>query len=283
MNGTSAPLRALLLDDGEALTHAGAALPHLPEALEVLARLEVAPAVPLDLGLLVATESPGGQGQPRIEALKRLGILRFFDAPEAHITSYSAAGLSRPALEGALRRLGLDPDVHAGLVVTASPAVVSACAAIGVRALRFGEGGDFDDWSAGPLTVMRVLGVREGESLLRALNLRLDARYGLQLARILRVETRGDGVTLVNGVAPTGGGSDGLGPLSVAVTLGPSGDVTTLETPESAEEAHAFVGMLQANSLVGPADGPLDPSMTHTLGTGSDGQPGVKRGRYSID
>jgi FMN phosphatase YigB (HAD superfamily) len=145
---------ALLFDLGETLIHDGAVLPGVFAMLDLARSLTLATGEPLPLGLVSDyTEPVHGDDEAERQALfeEYLGIVRglellaYFSPPEQHVTLSFQAGARKPdarVFVYALQRLGCEPVLDRCVYVTEDAGHVAACRALGMRALRFGPGGD---------------------------------------------------------------------------------------------------------------------------------------------
>jgi hypothetical protein len=286
-------IRALLVDLGP-LTGASVAPEWFAEALTVLASFETSPGELVRLGLLADPGPSSGatdeasSSRRIVDAARGLGVLQYFDPPDRHITAATLTGAAEPdrrVVESALQRLGVEPLVGACFLATASATAAAAAKGIGMHVVKVDPTVDSGGWSAVPLLVAHLLHLEDGKALLPALNLRLKQRFGLALSSVDRIEPR-EGHLMVTAISPHGGGPSASEPMTVVVALQPNGDVATIKTAgsplDSAEETRDFVRTLEANHQIGPANQPLQPGVTHTIELGPDGEPIVKRNRFSI-
>jgi beta-phosphoglucomutase-like phosphatase (HAD superfamily) len=287
--GPGAQLRALLFDLGDTLERDGVVLAGVPEALTAIAAVRthlgepVPRALVSDVGPASTPEEIAAAFSAYVAEVRRLGLLPWFDPPEVHVTLSAQAGVRKPdprVFALALTRLGLAPDLAGAAFFTEDAAHVEAARALGMTALRFGAGGDFDDWAAAPLLVIRLAGTDDPATLLTALNLRLEQRHGISLARLDRIALGGEGPGTIVGTTPPG--PDGVA-RSVEVTLAKNGDVAALRTEgggvSTDADAARFRGVLEDNHAVGRD---LAPGVTHTLEPDAEGAEALQRRRFSI-
>ncbi|WP_437826590.1 HAD family hydrolase [Sorangium sp. So ce1153] len=293
---TILPSSVLLLDLGGTLEHGGVVLPDAAGALDVISGFRTSSGQRLPMALVSDFTMPApGAGSDEIERLFRdhvdmlshLGLASYFQPPEQRITLSTQAGVRKPhraVFELALERLGVAPRLDACLFVTESAEHVGACRALGMHALRFGPDGDFDAWSAGPLILARVLGIRDAEALGSALDLRLHRRFGQRLLRVESIAESGDGGARIS--ALVGDAPDSPTPVAADITLARSGDVAALAVDGSPVGARAdadlYRRVLDDNARIAPAGADLPPGATHTLEPGPDGDMVLRRRRYSI-
>ena len=161
-------IRAVLFDLGDTLETDGRLLPGAVEALEGVAGLSNAGAR-LKMGLISDyTMPPAGAGPERIDALfreyveivRRLGLLRFFEPPEQHVTLSTHAGVLKPdakIFQLALRRLGIGGDVTAAIFITEDADHVRAAKKLGMTGLQYGSASGIPAWSSAVPTIRRIL------------------------------------------------------------------------------------------------------------------------------
>ncbi|WP_437576549.1 HAD family hydrolase [Sorangium sp. So ce887] len=290
------PPSVLLLDLGGTLEYGGVVLPDATRALEVVSDFRTSSGQRLPMALVSDFMMPApGAGSDEIERLFRdyvdmlshLGLASYFQPAEQRITLSTQAGVRKPhraVFELALERLGMAPRLDACVFVTESAEHVGACRALGMRALRFGPDGDFDAWSAGPLVLARLLGIRDAEALRPALDLRLDRRFGQRLLRVESIADAGNGGARIS--ALVGDAPDTPTPVAADITLARSGDIAALVVdgfPADARvDADLYRRVLDENARIAPADAELPPGATHTLEPGPGGDMVLRRRRYSI-
>lgn len=267
----------LLIELGDAVVHAGRLRAGVSEALEVLAEH-------VHLGLLARAE--GAQGGDALvwvtKNLRALGLSPFFEPPAQHVLVHAEPIPDRRVFQDARSWVGTEAEGEATVLVTAREEMAKRARALGIHVLRFGPGGQFDEWEALPLLVLRELQRGyEARSLLPALDLRLEQRFGLSLSRIESIDRDPHGRVRIEGTVPTGGG-DGLAPMSVTIELAPDGDVATLSEPGAREEAEAFYETLEQNAQVAGSGERLEPGMTHVMEESPEGERRPVRKRFSI-
>lgn len=158
-------IRAVLFDLGDTLVSGDKLLPGVRPALESIAALK-ADGAPLQLGLVSDWEEPDPSADPAalerseaayVELVERVGLLDLFSPPKAKITLSTSVGVRKPdprIFERALVQLGLPSDqLDAAVFITENAAHVAAARALGMNALRFGEGGDFAKWNEAPALI----------------------------------------------------------------------------------------------------------------------------------
>src|SRR5262249_14783617 len=145
-------IAALLIDLGDTLVQGEQVLPHAPEALACLASVPVEHGGTLPLALVSDFDDALSE---YVALVDKLGLLRYFDPPERHVTISALEGVRKPArkiFELAMTRLGLGPDLARAAFITENAGHISACRALGMKALQFGV--DFQDWADVPLRVL---------------------------------------------------------------------------------------------------------------------------------
>ncbi|MDI1480340.1 hypothetical protein [Polyangium sp. y55x31] len=268
----------LLIELGDAVMHAGRLRSGVSEALVVLTEH-------VHIGLLARAEDAQGRDAllPVTESLRALGLSRFFEPAAQHVLVHAEPIPGRHVFQDARSWVGTDAEGGAIVLVTAREEMAKQARALGIHVLRFGPGGQFDEWEALPLLVLRELeGGHDARSLLPALNLRLEQRFGLSLSHIESIDRGRHGRIRIAGIVPTGGGEDGLSPMSVTIELAPDGDVATLIEPGAREEAEAFHETLEQNRQVAGIGDPLEPGMTHVMEESPEGELRPVRKRFSI-
>lgn len=167
------PIRAVLLDLGGTLERDGAVLPGVPEALELLTGLMTRSGEPIEVALVSDYEEAAGPDdvdrlfREYVEIVRKLDLLRFFEPPERRATLSTQAGARKPdrrVFELAMRRLGLSPTLETAVFVTENEAHVAAARELGLHALRFGPGGDFEDWQRATPVLLSALGLGDPDA-----------------------------------------------------------------------------------------------------------------------
>ncbi|WP_441289041.1 HAD family hydrolase [Sorangium sp. KYC3313] len=293
---TILPPSVLLLDLGGTLEYGGVVLPDAARALDVVSGFRTSSGQRLPVALVSDFTMPAsGSGPVEIERLfheyvdmlSHLGLAPYFQPPEQRITLSTQAGVRKPhraVFELALERLGVAPRLDACLFVTESAEHVGACRALGMHALRLGPDGDFDVWSAGPLILARVLGIRDAEALRPALDLRLERRFGRRLLHVESIADASNGGARIS--AMVGDALDTPTPVAAEITLARSGDIAALAVDGSPVDARAdaelYRRVLEDNAMIAPAGAELPQGATHTLAPGPGGDMALRRRRYSI-
>jgi hypothetical protein len=291
-NGAAEPLCAVLFDVGDTLEHDGVLMPAVPEALAVIAAVETPAGARLRLGLVsdvAPTPTPAALEDAfadYVERIRRLGLLRWFEPPEEHVTLSAHVGVAKPdarVFAKALARLGLPARLATAAFFTEDAAHVAACRALGMHAFRVGPGGDVDDWAVAPLLLRQLARDDHPGRLLAALNLRLEQRFGMALSRIEEVKALDEnGERAVTGPIAEPASPDGSQRLAM-VTLSARGDVASLRiaaaTSDPGKDTERYRRVLEDNHLVAPE---LGPGITHTVEVDPEGSEIVRRRRYSI-
>jgi hypothetical protein len=287
-------LSALMLDLGETLVHEGVVLPHVHESLSILKTFTSGDQTPLALALVSDFGEPGEGNEGErfeqyVETVGKLDLLRYFEPPERHITLSFQAGARKPdrrVFELALTRLGAEADLTTAGFITENSQHVAAASSLGMKTLRFGAMGDFEDWAEAPLRVASWLALPP-TALLPALNLALEHEFGLLLSN-LREDQGAKAGRLMRGLV-TQTLESTAAPIELEVGVTAEGTLGALRVPDVAlddsEASRQFLETLRANKQVvtgGEGRAPLPPGATHEVVTGPDGRPLLTRKRFSL-
>jgi hypothetical protein len=247
--------------------------------------------------------TPGSESDPAAAAFRQLRgrleswqLLSFFEPLDRRVT-LSAHAVDRPPdrrlFFTALRRLGSPAGLDECLYVTADPAQVGPCRALGMMVLRRGEdGGEFTDWSELPLLVAHALDAGGDENLEAALRLRLRVTQGLELLSARRLPGGGGAVQARGQVwVPLRG--PGLGelegvrvqlPATLTVSFDPRGRIASVRGRQPSGQAQAEAA-LQAQSLLSNGQVELGKpgltATTHAVETDERGERYLVRKRFS--
>jgi FMN phosphatase YigB (HAD superfamily) len=210
-------LLALLLDLGETLVHQDKVIEHVPEALDLIRSLRTFQGIPLPLALVSNYTMPA-PGAPQTEVaqlfdeyvdyVRRVGLLRYFEPAELHITLSTQAGVKKPdpaIFRVALQRLGLAPDLSTGMFITEEPQHIAAARALGMTAWQYGR--DFRDWRQAVSIVADAL-VQDIAALEKAGGVSAESRFKKALEDNAAIAQRGralaPGETHVEEIGPDG-------------------------------------------------------------------------------
>jgi hypothetical protein len=303
-----AMIRVLLLDLHSLLADDGGRLPHVAEALEALRQFETRSGAPLALALISdrreATPGPARQAsetrfQRVVADLNRLGLTRFFEPVDQHVTLSGQAGarkLDPRVFATAVERLGSDVSLGECLFITGREGRTPAGRSRKVETVRRGPAGspgaDFSDWSEAPLLVAHRVASASDHNLHLALNARLAVTEGLRLTVLTgrsadgRIQAQARVLHPLQG--PRLGAAEGVHvelPAKAEIRLDPRGQIEAVERDEPAAEdvaeATHFAETLADNEQVGAAPGPLPPGATHQVETDAEGRRVLKRKRFS--
>jgi hypothetical protein len=271
-------ISVLLLDLGDTLVAKGSVLPHVPEALSAIAQFKTGTGKPLRSALVSDYDGPL---EDYVKLLDGFGLRRFFEPVDERVTLSSIAGARKPErkiFEKALERLQSKVPFSECLFITEDRGRVAACRQFGMKALRFdsdGTGGDFADWSEGPLLIAHLIAPEREDTIAEALKVRLPVIYDVRLAGITDLAPNG-----VNAQVLTGGL-----PVRAKIAFDSEGRIRdmNIETPSAemtAEQAH-YVEGLRANRQI--EDGEENVlGTTHRVELDKQGRPVLKRKRYSL-
>jgi phosphoglycolate phosphatase-like HAD superfamily hydrolase len=299
-------IRILLLDLGGTLTDGQRLFPHVPRALEALRHFENGRGERLALALVsdfgpTPGASPGEvkrSFREYVALLDRLGLKRFFEPVERHVTLSVQVGVRKPddrIFEAAIQRLGIAAGLGECLFITEDAAHVAAARALGMAALRFGAAGsagaDFDDWSQAPMVVAHLVAPASEHDLRAALRVRLAASHDLSEVSVAR--RTADGTIHISGrrrvlPQPPPDTLDDVYvevPVSAKIRLDAQGRVQSVDgadpSPEQIAEASQLVESLEANKQIETGSGRLSPGTTHRVEVDAKGQRVLKRKRFS--
>src|SRR6202008_4781082 len=139
----------LMLDLGDTLVKGDSVLPHVREALKVLARFETPSGADIVLSLVSDYTMPKPPvTQKKVEAifatyvkeLDQLQLKEFFEPVERHVTLSTNAGVFKPdqlIFTKALERLHSCVGLKSCLFITENPEHVSACRKLGMHTLLY--------------------------------------------------------------------------------------------------------------------------------------------------
>ncbi|MGI8807057.1 MAG: HAD family hydrolase [Acidimicrobiales bacterium] len=274
----------LLLDLGGTLVDGNQPFPHVKAALTTLKKFQGSSEQRLQLAVVsdfTPADPPTEAGvrarfKEYLALLDGFGLRRFFQPAAHHVTLSTHAGVPKPdrrVYELALERLGGGARLDDCLSITEHPGHVAACKALGMATLRFGA--DFTDWSETPLLVRHLVDPTNAHNTALALGLWFDVRHRRKLLGL-------------HG-SPTEAGARARlrppGPVSAEVTFDGAGRVTALDwegTRVAESEEAVFSRSLRQHGQVEPAGGePLPTGATHREETGADGEPVLRRQRFS--
>lgn len=301
-------LRVVMLDLGDTLVGSDGVLPNVPEALASLQDFETAAGEPLPFLLVSDYDMPVPPPTPaKIAAifqqyrneLDGFGLSPFFQPPQERITLSTHAGVFKPdrrVFETALQRLGVEAPWTDCLFITENAGHIAAVRQLGMLALHFGApnvpGADFSDWSEGPLLIAQLAAPASARNLRSALRVHLAATHHWELID-LQGPPQGDLVHARVHMAhplsdPSLGELDGVRvevPVPITIERDARGGIRSVQVGQPAaedlEEAAGRVRTLRANRQIAPEGGPLLPGATHQVERDAEGQPVVKRRRFS--
>jgi hypothetical protein len=305
-------IRVLMLDLGGTLIDDDKRLfPHVPEALEILRGFETKASQPLSLCLVSDFYMPTPDRtiqdifREYLGLLEDLGIRRFFEPVERHVTLSTHAGARKPerrVFETAVERLNLLPGAGLDecLFITESAEHIAAARQLGIKTLLFGEPGaaegDFSDWSEAPLLVAQIVNAESLNNLDAALRLRLAVEYDLELLFIS--EKSADGIVRgqVNKpyLLPPGDGNESESgqnsvaalPVNAEIAMNNQGRILSVSSEEpdeeSVHEAAHYIRTLNENRQISrKPKGALEPGETHRETVDEKGEKHIRRERFS--
>jgi FMN phosphatase YigB (HAD superfamily) len=259
-------IRLLLLDLGETLVHAGAPLPHVPEALTAIAQLRTADGESLVSCLLsdfpLAEPPDDDRAVARrfdeyLGLLEGFGLRSFFEPVDQRVTLSTHAGVFKPdprLFDLAIERSGLGASREQSLFVSEHRPHVDAARDLGLDGLVFAQDpsqtADFHDWSHAPAILHHRIAPDEMAGLAPSLSIWLEASEGLEVTALQPAAREADGPSSVRGSGrswvPLEGGD--LGelegamvpvPVSLAIDLDEHGGVAKVEHGHPDAEAVA--------------------------------------------
>jgi hypothetical protein len=299
-------IQLVLFDVGETLIHNNQPLPHVREALQAIAGFSTVDGEPLVLGVVsdyvipqpATADKIAAAERDCIELLRGAGLAQFFEPPEMRITLSPRAGVNVPdrrIFELAAERSGTGAMLDECLFVTANREHVAKCREYGITALRFGgESSDplaFDEWSAAPLLIARLVTPDGGENLHAALAARLAASDRLELtqSKSSRDAVHGRAKAWVPLDDPALGEFRDVHvqlPVDVHVRLDPRGHLLAVERgepdPGALAEARAHLESLIANQQIETSSGYAQSATTHRVEVDEQGRRLLKRQRFTM-
>jgi hypothetical protein len=301
-------LRILMLDLGDTLTDGQHVFSHVPEALEALRQFQTSSGEPLAMCLVSDFHMPEpGMPESQLQAifhvyvqlLDGLGLTRFFEPVDRHITLSTHAGVRKPhrrIFELAVERLRVGASLPECLFITENQEHIMRAQQLGMQTLRYGPsnspGVDFGDWSEASLLIARLVNPNSDHNLLLALNVRLAVTNGVHVVSIDArlpdglIEARTKRWSQLSTRSP-----DPIANLHVEVSmsqriwLASDGRIRAIDadnsSPKEVEEATHYVRTLEANHQIAHEPGPLPPGTTHQVETDAEGRRILKRKRFS--
>ncbi len=301
-------IRILVLDLGDTLIRDNVVLPHVTNALEAMGKFETGSGDTLSLCLVsdfkMPTPPPTEQKIKAIfkeyrSLLDQLGLTKFFEPVDRHITLSTHAGVRKPdrrIFELAVERLGLMARLQECLFITENPDHIAACRALGMSTLQFGElgaaGADFSEWSEAPLLVAHLVAPNSGKNMNIALSVRLAAMYGLELvsmdSAVPSTHIHGRAKKWQPATNPDRSEGESICvplPVDVDIELDQSAHIRSVRVGEPdrelLNEAAAFIETLEANRQIAHGSNPMPPGATHQLVTDEKGQTRLVRRRFT--
>lgn len=292
-----------MLDFGETLVHDGAALPHVPEALESLSEMLTETGEPLETCLVSDFKMPEPPPTPAkmraifeeyIALLENVGLREFFEPTDRRITLSMHAGVSKPdrrVFETAIERLGVSAALTECLFISEQAAHLAACTDLGMNTLHFGSPEGFTDWAEAPMLVAAKLATPTAPNTEKALGVWLRAKHGMQLMNV-KLLPRGDrALAEVKTAWPLpaselGGEQLHLElPTAIELSIDDDGRVTSMApagpNDEALSEAVHLVKTLKAHGQIALEKGGMPSGATHQVVTDAQGRRVLKRRRFS--
>jgi len=272
---------ALLLDLGDTLVHDDHVIAHVPEALDAVSALQVAPDTRLSLALvsdytMAAAGDPGAVARLVAEYVARVsgyGLLRYFQPTQQHVTLSTEVGVRKPDAElfrVALSRLGVPAVLSTAMFITEDASHVAAARRLGITAWQLGV--DATDWSQLPLLVARAVGDTDPGRLHAAYALRLRVLFQEPLGEVRRVEAAAHRTFATLAGEP---------PQEVVLELDARGDIAALRHLHETPRDRSFHAALEDNAAIAAPGQPLAPGQTHEAEPGPGDAP-PRRKRFSI-
>jgi hypothetical protein len=296
-----------MFDLGDTLVRNDAVLPNVPEALATIRDFETADGHPLERCLVSDFSMPSPPVTPAktkklfqkyLALVDQFNLKKLFEPVERRITLSTQAGVLKPnrkIFELAVRRLGIDARLSECLFITENAEHIAKCKLFGMSTLQFGpesSGGDFDDWSEGPLLISQRVTPDGHNNLELGVRLHLATNYGMELISMKKKQAgrgvRGQAQKWHPVPDPKSGGKEKIDvsiPVDVDVDLTKKGRIRSVKTgqpdSEAVKDAQGFLESLEANKQVTDKPGQLPPGATHRIETDKKGRKRLVRKRFS--